>query len=487
MFTRMLRPSRRAHAHERISQNEDANNNDSNNHNSDNNTVANINDQHQSGGPSIVVLGENNDNNQHYDLNLTEAAVNGADGGDDEASPRPTMAALGNINESNPNNNDSETSESNGIPNDENLQSSNSSSDDEEQGTQHPNPTGHPFLTSQIQTERELRYRRQSTCTLLILFFLTRLWIEAILEKDVGLIFLCIMGTTWTYRWFVNRRQAEEEHDRQIAEESNGNGASTRGEGNAVGDGEGGTGADAAVDFDPDLGLMSFQAQLALAILESQRQMFENGGYGGNERSSEDGPGVTNEAKEKWKSYDWGDNAEETARLTRTASTEAIKRSDSNYGSVSTIDLAEDEDQVEENSAFEKISPSKLEGGGGSLMKSFDDDEEPSCSICLCEYERGEKVICLPCNHLYHEPCLNSWTESHIRCPLCNYNLMEGYEQPASVQQQARQHAEEQRAFRNMALSTLGRRIRTRRSMNRRVTRASTAAALVAAAEDSIV
>lgn len=480
MFTRMLRPSRR-HAHERISQHsqhEDAN--DSNN-NSDNNHATNTTTVDQQSDPAIVgtVVGENGIV-MIGDSNLMEVAADG--GGDDETS-QLTLATGSNINASNQDsniNNNNEQLETNENQNNENLPHSSSDEVDEEEGTLHPNPTTHPFLTSQIQTERELRYRRQSTCTLLILFFLIRLWIEAILKKDVGLIFLSMMGTMWTYRWFMSRREAEEEYDRQIMEERNSSGEITS-TNNEVGTG---TGADAAVNFDPDLGLMSFQAQLALAILESQRQMFENGGYGGNDRSADDGPGVTNEAKERWKSYEWGDNAEETAKLaglTRSTSVSAIKRitsSESNYGSVSTT-LSEDEDNYDES--LDKAS--KLEGG--LLMKSFD-DEEPSCSICLCEYEHAEKVLRLPCDHIYHESCLNSWTANHFRCPLCNYDLMEGFEQPASVQR-AQQHAEEQRAFRHMALSTLGRRMRSRRSMSRRTSRASSAAALVAAADDSIV
>jgi len=251
-------------------------------------------------------------------------------------------------------------------------------------------------------------------------------------------------------------------------------------------------GADAAVNFDPDLGLMSFQAQLALAILESQRQMFENGGYGGNNNRNNDGPGVTNEAKEKWKTYEWGvgGGIDDVVPLTRTSSLQSIKRlgSGSNYGSLSTIDdghlttassadgNANDEQCLD---AYDEIDPVK----GG--------EEEPACSICLCEYERGERVVRLPCDHIYHESCLNSWTTNHTRCPLCNYDLMDGFDLPTTVQQQAQQHAEEQRAFRTMALSALGRRIRPRSRTSLASRRGGEAtsdtAAAFAAMEDSIV
>jgi len=243
-------------------------------------------------------------------------------------------------------------------------------------------------------------------------------------------------------------------------------------------------GADAAVDFDPDLGLMSFQAQLAMAILESQRQMFENGGYGGNDNpSSENGPGVTDEAKQSWTRYEWGKCDETTEKLRA-----VIHKSDSktkiggeggDYGSVSMEDKDNNNSEVQSVSSSSQqpaemmnedsassSTLSKLEEGG-LLMKSLE-EEEPSCSICLCEYENGDTVTKLPCNHIYHESCLSSWTDSHVRCPLCNYDLMTGFEQPESVRNQQNNEVE-QLAFRNMALSALGgRRVRARVTSARR-------------------
>lgn len=26
--------------------------------------------------------------------------------------------------------------------------------------------------------------------------------------------------------------------------------------------------------------------------------------------------------------------------------------------------------------------------------------------------------------HVYHEECISSWTSNHVKCPLCNYDLM---------------------------------------------------------------
>ena len=353
----------------------------------------------------------------------------------------------------------------------------------------------HPYLSAQIERERFIRYRRQSTCTLLVLLFLIRLWIEALLTKDIGLVFLSMMGTLWTYRWLANRTVDEEEYDRQIMLDLERHQGATAAAGvvreggnnaNAA-SGGGSSGRDAAINFDPDLGLMSFQAQLALAILESQRQMFENGGYNATTINSHNGPGVTNEAKEKWNTFDWGSSSssgttttnDDFSSLTQSITRQGSDRSN-NYGS-----LADDEKDAYDCDDIDLVS----------TKNNVDVEEEPSCSICLCEYDRGEKVVRLPCEHMYHESCLSSWTTHHTRCPLCNYDLMMGYEQPASVvtQQQAQQHAEEQRAFRNMALSALGRRIRPRNRMSttssnrRRGSSGTTAADMATASNDSIV
>ena len=343
-----------------------------------------------------------------------------------------------------------------------------------------------PFGEHYQQQNHPTMIRTSPTCFLLICFFLLQLWIEAIIQKDIGLVFISLMGTTWCYRWYALRREAEmvwmeSATDNELTIEEGGGGINNTSATNTGSNNRGG--ADAAVDFDPDLGLMSFQAQLAMAILESQRQMFENGGYGGNDNpSSENGPGVTDEAKQSWTRYEWGKCDETTEKLRA-----VIHKSDSktkiggeggDYGSVSMEDKDNNNLEVQsvssssqqpaemnENNASSSTL-SKLEEGG-LLMKSLE-EEEPSCSICLCEYENGDTVTKLPCNHIYHESCLSSWTDSHVRCPLCNYDLMTGFEQPESVRNQQNNEVE-QLAFRNMALSALGgRRVRARVTSARR-------------------
>eukprot|EP00804_Cyclotella_cryptica_P012604 CCRYP_014744-RA/>CCRYP_014744-RA protein AED:0.28 eAED:0.28 QI:0/-1/0/1/-1/1/1/0/466 len=466
MFVRMLRrPRHHRHGHERVSLQDDTNSGNNGSGDGDGSASPTEGQTEEpptlvdtTGNVGIVVLQSNPssviDNPEHVNPASTNTEFT-------EASPRPEP----------------------------NQQRPPSDSPTEPAVTLHPHPTTHPFLTSQIRTERQIRHRRQHTCTLLLIFLLFRLWIEAILQKDMGLIFLSIMGTTWTYRWWSSRRQEEDEYDRQIEENGQRSSDSRNAAVPTAGRRNEGT-PDAASAFDPDLGLMSFQAQLALAILESQRQMFENGGYGGNDRSEiHSGPGVTEEAKGKWTKYEWGgEGCSEVKRLGSSSSMELLGEGcsnnscqrvgsiGSNYGSVSSspTNSMEEGDHPLHSSGLSnsELSASKLEEG---LVLSLN-EEEPSCSICLCEYEKGESVMRLPCNHLYHESCLDSWVTNHVRCPLCNYDLMEGFElppRPAEQQQQNNAHD----LFRRM----IGARRASARSTRRQL------ATMLAAMEDSVV
>jgi len=223
-----------------------------------------------------------------------------------------------------------------------------------------------PTMTlAELEEERELARRRSSACVLFALFVLFRLWVLALQEGDFGLLLLCLVGTSWTARWIRYNRDQEEELDRRIANylENNENGGNRN---------------EVARD---DMRMLSFQAQLALAIMESQRQMMQ-GGYGHPDSDGTHNPGVSDEAKAAWTKFSYK------------AARDKVESRRGSYGSVAQEDTL------------------KLAS-----------DEEPHCSICLGEYEEGEELTKLPCSHIYHDECIGSWTQHHIRCPLCNYNL----------------------------------------------------------------
>jgi hypothetical protein len=45
--------------------------------------------------------------------------------------------------------------------------------------------------------------------------------------------------------------------------------------------------------------------------------------------------------------------------------------------------------------------------------------EQMSCAICLGDYEEGEELTVLPCNHSFHAECVTEWLHTRNKCPLC--------------------------------------------------------------------
>ena len=230
--------------------------------------------------------------------------------------------------------------------------------------------TTNTVTLSELEEERELARRRTSACVLLAVFVLFRLWIEALRNGDVFIMMLCLFGTSWTARLIRHNREHEEALDERIRvylENADPN----------------------TTEIDRNgLRFLSFQAQLALAMMESQRQM-QQGGYGHPDGSGGGNAGVSDDAKSKWQHFCWKEGVEQGEP--------SATKTKGGYGSVAQNDSV---------------------AAGGGL-----EEDGPHCSICLGEYEDGEKLVQLPCGHIYHEDCVGSWTTNHTRCPLCNLDL----------------------------------------------------------------
>ena len=69
----------------------------------------------------------------------------------------------------------------------------------------------------------------------------------------------------------------------------------------------------------------------------------------------------------------------------------------------------------------------KQEEGEASEMPPFvsdkDESEEELCPICLCDFETGDKVRVLPCQHIYHPECVDNWLVTNKSCPMCKRNI----------------------------------------------------------------
>lgn len=50
---------------------------------------------------------------------------------------------------------------------------------------------------------------------------------------------------------------------------------------------------------------------------------------------------------------------------------------------------------------------------------SDEHDHRDLCSICLQEFEQGDRVGDLPCGHVFHANCLKTWIQRKNHCPLC--------------------------------------------------------------------
>ncbi|CAD6236096.1 unnamed protein product [Miscanthus lutarioriparius] len=66
-------------------------------------------------------------------------------------------------------------------------------------------------------------------------------------------------------------------------------------------------------------------------------------------------------------------------------------------------------------------------GGGTGAGASAADDaaQQQCCSICLGEFQEGDKVKALPrCGHGFHPECVDAWLRARASCPLCRDTLL---------------------------------------------------------------
>lgn len=53
----------------------------------------------------------------------------------------------------------------------------------------------------------------------------------------------------------------------------------------------------------------------------------------------------------------------------------------------------------------------------------LDSLDAPTCAICFCAFEEGDRIGNLTCKHEFHIDCLKGWVQRKNACPLCNVRL----------------------------------------------------------------
>ncbi len=50
-------------------------------------------------------------------------------------------------------------------------------------------------------------------------------------------------------------------------------------------------------------------------------------------------------------------------------------------------------------------------------------NEKKNCVVCLSNFELNDKLMILPCTHLFHTNCIKNWFKTNNTCPICKYKL----------------------------------------------------------------
>jgi Ring finger domain len=243
------------------------------------------------------------------------------------------------------------------------------------------NPQANLEVLSRLEEERDELRQRSGVCVFFALFLLVRLWLEAVTTGNFLLLALASSGTALFVRYMQYNQARDDDLSQQMTEmERSVTTAPPALSASAPRvrlrqDPESGiwmtTDPNGSVPTDHarELRRLSYQAQLAWAILESQRHIMTTGGYGHPDGEANT-PGVSQESQQQWKRFAYQPD---------------------------------------------------LERGNDDLKKN--DCDLPHCSICLGEHEENETLVQLPCGHDFHEECITSWTSNHTKCPLCNFDL----------------------------------------------------------------
>lgn len=52
-------------------------------------------------------------------------------------------------------------------------------------------------------------------------------------------------------------------------------------------------------------------------------------------------------------------------------------------------------------------------------------DKNLQCAVCILDFEADDKCRHLPCDHLFHQDCIEKWFQEKAKCPVCKIDVNE--------------------------------------------------------------
>jgi hypothetical protein len=88
------------------------------------------------------------------------------------------------------------------------------------------------------------------------------------------------------------------------------------------------------------------------------------------------------------------------------------------------LDLVNINENINLNEEDEKTTLNEDEFNELEVM-ILEDDIDNDCSICIDNLRKGNEVIKLKCNHIFHKECIKSYLMNYDnKCPLCRKNIL---------------------------------------------------------------
>ncbi|KAL4388096.1 hypothetical protein GQ457_09G024470 [Hibiscus cannabinus] len=80
-------------------------------------------------------------------------------------------------------------------------------------------------------------------------------------------------------------------------------------------------------------------------------------------------------------------------------------------------------DTDDENGNEDEETATTTDTAAENLAKVMVEGSGKDCPICLEELAEGSEAVCMPCLHVFHDPCIVAWLNKKKRCPCCRFKL----------------------------------------------------------------